>query len=434
MNKGNKFEFLKDTSVRYFNIENDVPVNNNITEDRTYPTNFLSPSILSLNDFTANGTVVNEKTALTIASFYQGINIIANTISTLPMKVHRGKEVDKNNIIYYLLKEKPNKYQTAFEWINTMLLIMITKGNSFSFIKRDNSGDIYELNIINYTYVEAVIFDDVLFFKFDGDKDLVYRNDEVIHFKNIGTGYLGINPILNFKKNLEVNLNTVEYTNKIYNGEASSLRGTITYDKALNDKQREVLRGELSTNFSGPNGKRILFLEDGMKLDATKLDPASTKFLESRLFEKSEIASMLNLPLFLLNGDSGTNQNIEFNNIRFYQTTLLPIISKIEQELKTKLFSKQEIVFDDLHIKINVNSLLRGDTKARADFYKQLFYLSAISPEEIRDLEDMPNEIKGKTFVQANLIPSDLVNDFWDSKAKLDISKANDLNNTENEE
>ncbi|MBW3469088.1 phage portal protein [Arthrospiribacter ruber] len=389
------------------------------------------PELISIEHSFEEGSAT-VKNALGIASFWKGVNIIANTVASLPVRLYKDKSVDKEHELYYLLKHKPNSFQNIYEFINTMILIMLTKGNSFAFIKRDEGGNIISLDIINYSTVEAVLFDSVLYFKFDGDKDKVFRNDELIHFKNVGSGFLGEDIITNFKKNLEININSTNYTNQVYTGEASSVRGTITYDKALNDTQRKRLREELATNFANRSGKRILFLEDGMKLNQISLDPTQTKFLESRTFEREEIANMLNIPVFMLTAERNTATGIESDNITFYQTTLLPIVTKIEKEFETKLLTKQEIL-EDNYIKISVNAILRGDSKSRAEFYKALFYLGAISPEEIRELEDMKEEINGDTYIQANLIPKNIINRFWDSKARETYSKA-EMNEKELEE
>jgi HK97 family phage portal protein len=382
------------------------------------------PTLISIEDL-GLGEDVTDK-ALTIASFWKGVNIIANSIASFPFRIYKDKEIQRTSDLYYLLKHKPNEYQTSFEFFNTMILIMLLKGNSFALIVRDEKGTPVAFDIISFNYVEAIIFEGKLYFKFDGNTNKTIINSDLIHFKNVGAGLLGEDIVSNFKKNIQINVNSVDYTNKIYTGEASSVRGTITYDKALNDKQKDVLRKELANNFSGRNGKRILFLEDGMKLDNINLDPSQTQFLESREFETQEIANMLNVPVFMLKAERNTGSGIEQDNIQFYQTSLLPLVTKIEQELQTKLFTKHEIL-SGYYIKANVNNLLRGDSKARGEFYKSLFYLGAISPDEIRELEDMAEEVKGDTYIQANLIPTSITKRFWDSKARLDYAKAEDL-------
>lgn len=393
--------------------------------------NLYIPQLISVDDLGLGGGVSADK-ALGIASFWRGVNILSNTIASLPFRVFQGKEQKKDHESFYLLKHKANNYQSSFEFINTMIMLMLVKGNSFAYIERNERGQQIGYKIINYNNVEVIELDGSLYFKFDGDKDKIFLNEDLIHFKNIGAGYLGIDPITNFKKNLEININATDYTNKVYTGEASSIKGSITYDKALKKEQRDRLREELQNNFSGRAGKRIIFLEDGMKLDNIQLDPQQTSFLESRRFETEEIANMLNLPAFMLMAERNTSTGIEGDNIRFYQTSLLPLITKIEKELEIKLLTKNEIL-DDYYIKASVNAILRGDSKSRGEFYKSLFYLGAISPEEIRGLEDMPEEIKGETYIQGNLIPKNIVGRFWDSKARETYSKA-ELNEQELEE
>lgn len=393
------------------------------------------PELISVNEL-GIGSSVNADKALSIASFWRGVNIIANTVASLPFRVYQNKEQQKQHEAFYLLKHKSNNFQSSFEFINTMIMLMLVKGNSFALIERNEIGKQIGYQIINYNVVEAILLDEKLYFRFDSEKDKTFLNDDLIHFKGIGSGFLGIDPIKNFVKNLEISINATSYTNKVYTGEASSLKGTITYDKALNKEQRERLRGELQTNFSGQNGKRILFLEDGMKLDNIALSPEQTSFLQSRKFEIEEIANMLNLPAFMLSAEKNTGTGVEADNIRFYQTSLLPLITKIEKELEIKLLTKNEIL-DDYYIKASVNSILRGDSVSRGNFYKSLFYLGAISPEEIRDLEDMPTEVKGQNFIQANLIPANMVGRFWDSKNRdqygAALLKEQQLNEDEDE-
>ncbi|NHE57963.1 phage portal protein [Cyclobacterium plantarum] len=380
----------------------------------------INPSIISIEDI-SNNTIIDANTALTIGAFYQGVNSISNTIASLPFKVFQNKEIQKKNPIHYIIKEKSNDLQTAFEFFNTMIFIMFLKGNSFAKIVRGITGDVEQLIIINYSTVEPIIFNNRLYFKFDKGESI--PNEDLIHFKNIGTGFLGIDPISNFRKNIEINLNATSYTNQVYTGEASSIKGSITYDKALNDQQRDRLRNELSTKFSGKNGKKILFLEDGMKLDNINLSPEQTKFLESRQFEKSEVASMLNVPPFIVGDYSTTYSNIELQNLHFYKQTLLPIITKIESELKHKLFTKDEIL-DGFYVKANVEAVLRGDSKSRAEYYKELFYLGSITPKEIRDKEDLPTEYNGEAYIHSNLIPLGISGEFWTGKVNKDLAKA----------
>ena len=48
--------------------------------------------------------------------------------------------------------------------------------------------------------------------------------------------------------------------------------------------------------------------------------------------------------------------------------------------------------------KINMDALLRGDTASRGQFYKDLFYIGALSPNDIRSSEDMNSRDGGNEY------------------------------------
>lgn len=68
---------------------------------------------------------------------------------------------------------------------------------------------------------------------------------------------------------------------------------------------------------------------------------------------------------------------------------------------------------DGLQIKFNEKALLRMDAVARSQYYRQLFDMGSLSPNDIREKEDM-NPIDGgdQYFVPANnLVPLDMIED-----------------------
>jgi phage portal protein BeeE len=84
----------------------------------------------------------------------------------------------------------------------------------------------------------------------------------------------------------------------------------------------------------------------------------------------------------------------------------------LEQELNNKVFKTTE---QNNYIKIELKGLLRGDTKARAEYYDKMFKVAAISPNEIRALEDEePIEGGDNYFVAVNnLMPLKMVEDHF---------------------
>lgn len=68
--------------------------------------------------------------------------------------------------------------------------------------------------------------------------------------------------------------------------------------------------------------------------------------------------------------------------------TLLPWVCRWEQELKRKLFT--EPTDNRKYIKFNLNALLRGDSLARANFYRTMIMSGVMTRNEARAREDLP--------------------------------------------
>ena len=84
---------------------------------------------------------------------------------------------------------------------------------------------------------------------------------------------------------------------------------------------------------------------------------------------------------------SANYNSIEALSIDFVRFTLTPYLVCIEQELNRKLFRNNEL--DEYTIKIDVNGLLRGDSNARASYYREMMQIGALSINEVRRMEDM---------------------------------------------
>ncbi|MDV7397703.1 phage portal protein, partial [Arthrospira platensis SPKY1] len=68
--------------------------------------------------------------------------------------------------------------------------------------------------------------------------------------------------------------------------------------------------------------------------------------------------------------------------------TMLPWIKMWEEELNFKMLTPAERD-RGLEFKYSVKGLLRADVSTRANFYQTMTNVRAITPNEIRDLEDM---------------------------------------------
>ena len=120
--------------------------------------------------------LVSPDAALQISSVYACVELLAQTLSTLPLFVYReradgGREPDKTGRLWYLLHERPNAWMTPCEFISAMVVNRMLRGNAYVLIERDSDGlpialiplsaDQMEVSIIEggevYTY--SVVYD-----------------------------------------------------------------------------------------------------------------------------------------------------------------------------------------------------------------------------------------------------------------------------------
>ncbi|MBT8199592.1 MAG: phage portal protein, partial [Acidimicrobiia bacterium] len=102
-----------------------------------------------------------------------------------------------------------------------------------------------------------------------------------------------------------------------------------------------------------------------------------------------------------------TFSNIEQQSIEYVTDALMPWAVRWEQEINRKLFPASD-ARRGMFSKHVFQSLLRGDQAARAAFFQGLFQIGALSPNDIRALEEM-NPIDGgdRYFVPMNMSPVD---------------------------
>lgn len=84
--------------------------------------------------------------------------------------------------------------------------------------------------------------------------------------------------------------------------------------------------------------------------------------------------------------------------------TLGPWYACLEKSASRWLLSEAERR-DGYYFKFNVNGLMRGAAKDRAEFYTRLYGVGALSPNDIRELEDMNPYVGGDEYrVPLNMV------------------------------
>jgi HK97 family phage portal protein len=367
---------------------------------------------------TGKGYAVNHSTALKVAVVIRCADVVAKTMASLGCHLYKetegGKARAKNKPLYKLLRHLPNKETTAYEfWHMYIFNLMLTKG-AFAKIVRDQNGFISELwNIptkcvrldrnkeTNERYIQV--------YYPDGGGETIYEgnfmytpglrfqdSDNPEDFIRIAADVLGLTMALN------------GYAKDFFENGAN-LGGFVEYPTSVSVANFERFRNDWQKTYAGVTEQhKWAVLEGGFKLTKFDTDPEAAQALESRKFEIIETCRIMGVTPHKVFQLEGVNYNsIEQLNIEFWQETIDPMDERICQTIYKDLLNTTEQ--NRYFARFNTNKLLKGDTKARTEYYTSMRQNGVFSANDILDLEDknlISKEDGGdERLVNGNMIP-----------------------------
>lgn len=365
--------------------------------------NLLTASSATLEKlFGVNHSAVSETTALKYAAYYRAVDLVSDTIATLPWQLYKSDANNNTSIardageLYNLIHSAPNSYFTSFSFRKLMMVWALMHGNSYARIFRAGNGRPKELMPIHPSKCQSIFFQDgVKFYSFQGFKEPI-EADDIVHIMVLSLdGLSGISPITYHARNIGVGLSHLDQQSLYYKNGVSSPY-YLTTPQALKEGRPKELSTEFTKVFGGvQNSHQPPVLHSGTELKSLGISQGDAQALEHANFNISDIARAFKLPLHKLGIHAATSHNsLESQNMEYVQDCLLPWITQWEQEIDSKLFIKTPY-FN----KLDLRGLLRGDTRTRWEAYRVAVTNGVMNPNEIRELEDMNARPGGDEFL-----------------------------------
>ena len=244
----------------------------------------------------------------------------------------------------------------------------------------------------------------------DNGGETVLPADDVLHIRGFSSnGLLGDNIVDRFRDSIGLSLAAEEFGGRFF-GNGLTAGGILEHPSKLGPDGRKNIRESFNEQHAGVSkSHRLMILEEGLKWHQTSVNPEDAQALETRKFQVTEVARILNLPPHLLKDlERATFTNIEHQGQEFVTYSMQPWLTRWEQRLNKSLLlpSQRSKYFAQFEVK----GLLRGDSVARSAFYTAMFNMGAYSPNDILENEDEePVEGGDQRFVQLNLAPLDKI-------------------------
>ncbi|MBC9229186.1 phage portal protein [bacterium SPL81] len=355
-------------------------------------------------EYVTGSEPVTPLRAMQLATVFTCVRVLAESMGMLPCRLYRREGKKKvpaeEHKLHDLLYVAPNDFMTAQEFWELLMVCLCLRGNFYAY-KIYALGQVVELLPIDPSTVMPKLKDDwtVEYHVSFKDGVRVLTQDEIWHVRLFTLdGLNGLNPVAYARKCFSLGLDLEAHASNLFkNGAVTS--GVLETDDELTDGAFNRLKTEFTENHTGlTNVYKPMILEKGLKWKPTALNLEDSQFLETRNFQKNEICGLYRVPPHLAAMmEKMTLNNIEHMGMSFVNYSLVPYMTRIESRIKVGLIKPDER--KKYYAKFNAGALLRGDLKSRYESYGKGIQWGFLSPNDVRELEDMDPRDGGDVYL-----------------------------------
>lgn len=355
---------------------------------------------------TYTGRPVTVESALTgTVAVYACVSLLADTMGSLPLMLYRDGEsrervepgpTGKLERLARMLHQQPNPEMTASELWSLVESHLDTWGNAVLNVVRGPDGWASELWPLRPDAIE---------FRRDPEKHWIYSLPtgekrkldarDVCHIRTGVSldGVWGVSPIGVVRQAVAIEQAATEYIGRYFR-DAAIPGGILRSPTKLSAEERQALRDEFGALHRGlDNAHRVAVLSN-LEWQQVSLPPKDAEFVALRKFSIAEVARLFRVPPHMV-GDversTSWGTGIEHQSINYVVHTIRPRCERIEQALSRDLGPEGMTLRDDgLIVEFNVDHLLRGDAKARAEAYAIAVQNGWMTRNEVRRRENLP--------------------------------------------
>lgn len=369
----------------------------------------LSPSAWSGTGGNLMGGHITPEIAVRVSSIFAVCRFIAQAVGVMPIHIHQtlanGRKVRFDPPAGYAIRRRPNPWQTSFDFMSLQAYWTALHGNGFARIISGDRGWMTTLVPLHPTRVKVEQLPDYsIRYQFLQEKGgwVPLRQEEVLHWKWMSeNGLWGMAPseVCSTSIGLARQLD-VAATAYWRNGARPDF--VIQTDEKLDEKAIDELRTMFREMYGGTNRGAPAVMTKKMQLvpmQSNSMEQSQYQQLRDAILP--DICRHWGVPSTLL-GDAkmARYSNPEQEHLSAQVWCLLPWQKRMEGPFDMAL---QPVYGEDVYVKLDNRGLLRGDSASRAAMYQSMFNMGAISPNEIRDFEDLEvldDPAASETFMQ----------------------------------
>lgn len=367
---------------------------------------------------TSSGAIVNDDTAMSVGTVFACVRIIAQAMASVDFRVYEvdgdRERIADDHDVDRAINVQPNRWQTPYEFKQLIGAHLMLRGNFYALVVRSRGRvvAILPLHPDRMTVEQLENFDLVYRYQRKQGQTEVFSQFEIMHLRGVSSdGIVGLSPITMAAESIGLQMQARKHGARLF-ANAARPSGVFKHTGSLSDEAHARLKQQLEDWYAGvDNAHRVILLEDGMDWQSVGLSPEEGQFLETRKFERSEIAMWFGVPPHMLGDVDKTTSwgsGIEEQGIGFVRNVLRPILTNTAQGMRRDLIQGDEKA--RYVIRYDTEQLERGTLKQQAEAYSVLRQIGAMNPNEIRKRLGMNprTDAGGERFAtQVNMAPDD---------------------------
>jgi HK97 family phage portal protein len=358
-------------------------------------------NLVTLADYQDSGSA-GSGGVLALSAAWACVNLLAGTIASLPLMVYRTdrdgrRTVAYDHSLYRVLHDSPNADQTSLDFWEFICACLEMHGNAYCEIERGDNGRVIALSppmLPEMMQVRRLSNGDLEYEWTDNNRRRRETQQRILHIRGFGGSPLGGLSTLTFGRQ------AFGMARSINNAASATFRngirpaGVLTKEGTpLTAEQRATAEALLQEKYAGAMNAGVpMLLDNGLKWDSISINPEDAQMLESRAFSVEEICRFFGVPPHMVGHTEKVTSwgtGLEQQTLGFQKFTLRRRLKRIEQALEKQLLTPKDRG-DGITIEFNLEGLLRADSKARAEFYRTMTQIGAMTINEVRDYENMP--------------------------------------------
>lgn len=366
--------------------------NNTITTSRD-----LAEVILGVDLESVSGVVVTPKSAMGVASVQAAVRVLAENVGMLPFPLYRRVEKDggefkekaRDHVLWRLLNIAPNGFQSAQEFREYLVGQMLLYRHAYAY-KNVVGGKVRELIPLHanrVTFKQGKDLSITYSVVMDNGQAKDFKQSEILHLRDMSAeGLHGKSRVQECREVIGLAKAAEGYGAEFFKNDRTP-SGILVTKLPLKPEDINKIRESWNTSSGGRRGG-VKVLDNDMQWTSISTTAQDAQMIETRKLQITEIARIFRIPPHkIADNERATFNNIESQELDFQINSMMPWYRRFELGVDMQLLSESEQGI--YYSKIDNRAMLRGDSRARGEFYQKMKVSKIMTTNEIRDLEDM---------------------------------------------